>query len=61
LRIYERSIEDNTLATYKPQLFHPVKTLGGHFSLNALTLEKLQQHVDRRKDEKGPPANPSPR
>lgn len=42
------AIEANTLATAKIHLTHIEATLGKAFLLPALTLAKLQEHVDRR-------------
>ena len=42
------AIEANTLATATIHLTHIEKTLGKSFPLPALTLAKLQEHVDRR-------------
>jgi integrase len=42
------AIEANTLATAKIHLAHIETTLGTSFLLPALTLAKLQEHVDRR-------------
>ncbi len=42
------AIEDNSLATTRIHLGHFVTTLGERFDVQALTLEELQRHVDKR-------------
>lgn len=48
------AIESNTLATAKIHLDHIANTLGNSFPLVAMTLAKLQQHIDRRHTEAAP-------
>jgi integrase len=48
------AIEANTLATAKIHLAHIEETLGRRFLLSAVTLARLQQHVDRRIKTVGP-------
>jgi len=54
------AMEDNSLDTVRLHLRHFVKSLGGSFHIQSLTLDHLQQHVDRRSRKKyrGRPLSP---
>jgi integrase len=47
------AMEKNSLATVDMHLRHFLKTLGAHFPVPALTLARLQEHVNRRANMKG--------
>jgi len=47
------TMEKNSLDTVNMHLRHFIKTLGVNFSMQALTLAKLQEHVNRRAKRKG--------
>jgi integrase len=54
------AMEENSLATVRMHLGHFVATLGERFDVQALTLDDLQRHVDRRarKRYRGKPLSP---
>ena len=47
------AIEKNSLDTVKMHVRHIIKTLGGRFQLEGMTLNNLQEHINRRAKAKG--------